>query len=207
MALKTLSLAGLSSFFLAVSTMPALAVSGFAGFYAPGNFTFSSDPSGAGNMNDDLDTINSAIGEVIIYGPDDEFNELGEMSASNSWSIPITLAGAGTISFNWSFETFEVGDDTASYFINNVFTTLAIGNNGTQSGSGLVNLSLADGDTFGFQVSTATNLGGAGALTISNFDATPATPVPFESDAFPVLVSMTFLGAGMWAKRRFSMHK
>ncbi|MBE9204180.1 hypothetical protein IQ218_12965 [Synechocystis salina LEGE 06099] len=205
MALKTLSLAGLSSLFLTVGAMPALAVSGFAGFYAPGNFTFSSDPPEALNMGD-LDIDNAATGEVTIFGPDDAFNMLGTTPASNSWSIMVTPAGAGTISFNWSFSSAldEVGDDTASYFINSNFFTLATGNGETQSSSSPVNLNLLAGDTFGFQVSTATNLGGEGILTINDFNA---TPVPFESDALPVLVSMTFLGAGMWAKRRFSMHK
>ncbi|MBE9194458.1 MULTISPECIES: hypothetical protein [Synechocystis] len=103
-------------------------------------------------------------------------------------------------------KSYFIGDDTASYFINSNFFTLATGNGATQSSSSPVNLNLLAGDTFGFQVSTTSNLGGAGGLTINDFDFN-ATPVPFETDALPVLVSMTFLGTGIWAKRRFSMKK
>jgi len=55
------------------------------------------------------------------------------------------------------------------------------------------------GQTFGFIVDTADNGGSAGEFTVSNFNA---TPVPFESDALPVVVSLALFGVGVWAKRR-----
>jgi hypothetical protein len=38
-------------------------------------------------------------------------------------------------------------------------------------------------------------------FTVSNFNA---TPVPFESDALPVVGSLVLFGVGVWVKRRMN---
>ena len=222
MALKhSLPLVGLS-LFLTLGAMPALAVSGFTGVFAPSNFTFSSDPSSptpAGTEANNLDTSSAEMGTLILYGPETFVNDgdggnIGNGLGTNTsgspyyvqWSISINSSRAGTVSFDWSFSSFQnqIGDDSASYFINSTFTTLATGNGSVQSSSSPVLLTLTEGDTFGFRASTLTNTGGEGIFTITNFNA---TPVPLETDAIPVIISAGFMGAGVWLKRRLKKAK
>lgn len=204
MTLKTAlpALIGLTTAIALLTPAAALAITGFTGVFAPSNFSFTPNPPGAGTPDNDLDITNAATGTIILYSPDDAFNNLGTgLPATIDWTIPITADRAGTISFDWSYEPFDpgIGDDSAFYLLNGTPVLLATNNGNTQTSLSPISLTIADGDTFGFRVSTESNSGGSGAFTVNNFTA---TPVPFESDTLPVLLSLGFLGAGVWLKRR-----
>jgi len=183
------------------SASSALAISGFTGEYAPGKFTFTDTPSGAGTL---FDNIDAGTGEVIIYGADTLTNSLGTMAATIDWTTTVTAAGAGTVSFDWTYNPFDTtpGDDSAGYLLNGVFTTLAT-NDGTfiqQTSGSAVQLVLSEGQTFGFRVKTLTNTNGEGQFTVRNFEA---TPVPFETDAsLGLLVLGGLYGGHRWLKSR-----
>ncbi len=49
---------------------------------------------------------------------------------------------------------------------------------------------------------TATGLSGTGTLQIRELTVEQATPVPLESDAFPVIAATIFMGGATWWKRR-----
>jgi hypothetical protein len=197
------SLIGLTTAISLLTPSPALAITGFTGVFAPSNFSFTSDPPGAGTPGNDLDITNAGTGTIMLFSPDDGFNSLGNTAATIDWTIPITENRAGSISFDWSYEPFDsgIGDDSAFYLLNGTPVILAT-NDGTsniQTSSSPISLTVANGDVFGFRVSTSSNSGGSGAFTVNNFTA---TPVPFESDTLPVLLSLGFLGTGVWLKRR-----
>lgn len=64
-------------------------------------------------------------------------------------------------------------------------------------------------NVFGNSDIFATDFGGAigesGTITTSSLE--PATPVPLESDALPVLASAAFMAGGMWWKRKRAQAK
>lgn len=165
---------------------PALAL-GFAGIFAPGNFTLNNS-NADGSVND----TNAATGTVVLTGGNDE----SLASGTTNWIAgPITQGG--TVSFAWSFAGESVpytpvtAGDRGGYIINNTPTYL-----GVQDGDNyyVSSLSLTAGQTFGFIVETANNTGGAGVLTITNFNFTPEQiPDPPEQIPEP----STILGNGV----------
>jgi hypothetical protein len=84
----------------------------------------------------------------------------------------------GTVSFHWSYQTFDVDGssfDPFGYVLNGVFhqlTTNGTPQNSTQSGD--VSFAVNQGDVFGFDQQATDSILGSGVTTISNFDA----PVP-----------------------------
>jgi hypothetical protein len=200
------SLIGLTTTIALLTPSSALALTGFTGVYAPSNFTFNPTPSEAGTEGTDLDTTGAGAGTVILYSPDGGVNGLGTTAATIDWRIPITAAREGTISFDWSYEPFdlELGDDSAFYLLNGTPFLLA-SNNGTtdpQNSASAINLAVTNGDIFGFRVSTQTNTGGSGVFTVNNFEFV-ATPVPFETDAsLGLLVLGGLYGGHRWLKSR-----
>ncbi len=191
--------------FTLATVQSAIALPGFTGDFDVSNFTFTASPSGAGNSTNNLDTTNAGTGEVILYGADTNSstdyigNGLGDLTANGGasvdWTINITSARAGNISFEWLYNSLDSGvDDTAGYLLNGNYTVLGATNG--QSSASPVSILVSNGDVFGFRVFTASNTGGEGYLTISNFQA---TPVPFEfSSTTGILV---FLG-GFWGVRQ-----
>ncbi|MFN5515093.1 MAG: PEP-CTERM sorting domain-containing protein [Cyanobacteriota bacterium] len=176
---------------------PALAITSFVSPFAPTDFTLTNTPTGDGTVN----TVNAASGEVILTGSNND-----SLSSSSTTQTTGAIAQAYTITFAWSFagdDTPYDGDtgDQAGYLVNGVATYLA--NVNDQSG-GPVIVNLLAGQTFGFIVDTAENTGSAGVFTVTNFDA---TPVPLESDALPIFISLAFLGGGLWVKRKSSRRR
>ena len=172
---------------------PALALSGFVAPFAPSDFTLSNTPSGDGT----IDTTDAATGTVILTGSNDQTDK----SSSTTWVLTNSATQDFTITFDWSFagDSFPYDGtfgDRAGYLLNGTPVYLAL-----QDGDGNTKetFNLAVGQTFGFIVDTANNGGSAGVFTASNFNA---TPVPFESDALPVVGSLALFGVGVWAKRR-----
>ena len=172
---------------------PALAL-GFAGIFAPGNFTLNQSNADSSVPNGSVDTTNAASGTVVLTGGNND--SLSFASGTTNWIAgPITQGG--TVSFAWSFAGESVpytpvtAGDRGGYIINNTPTYL-----GVQDGDNFYvsSLSLTAGQTFGFIVETANNTGGAGVLTITNFNFTPEQ-IPEPSEQIPE--PSTILGTGV----------
>jgi hypothetical protein len=102
----------------------------------------------------------------------------------NGFTDPLT-----TISFNWTYLTFDSSADDESFFYtidpNNVISKTILSDvtfPGSDSGS--ISLILPAGWRFGFGVSTQTNLGGPGILQLSNSAASRVPgPLPLMGAA------------------------
>ena len=89
-------------------------------------------------------------------------------------------------------------NDSAGYLYNGNFTLLASLDG--QASSSPVTFSLNSGDTFGFRAATLTNDGGAGALSVTNFNV---QAVPFEFDATAGILTLGAIwGVNQWRKNR-----
>jgi hypothetical protein len=133
----------------------ALTINGFTSVYDPTNFTLTNtDADGS------IDTTGAAGGTVILTGGDDGTNFGG---GTTDWTILIDATRAGTIQFDWSFvgegTAFSAGlfGDRAGYLVNGVLNQLASQDGDFSTSPVIVNVGI--GDTFGFRVETADNLG------------------------------------------------
>lgn len=163
---------------------PALAL-GFTGIFAPGNFTLNNS-----NADGSVDDTNAAIGTVVLTGGNNE----SLASGTTTWKTTPAINQGGTVSFSfaWSFAGESVpytpgtAGDRGGYIIDNTPIYL-----GFQDGDNyfVSSLSLTAGQTFGFIVETANNTGGAGVLTITNFNFTP--------EAMEIPEPSTILGTGV----------
>lgn len=190
----------------------AFAIS-FTDAFGVNNFNFTYSPNNAATSANNLDISHvDSTGEVIIYGanndpsPDYTGNGLGDLSAKGgatvNWTINVTSARAGNISFDWTYNSLDPAiDDTAGYLLNGTYYVLGTKDGDTSIGVAPVSLSLSNNDVFGFRVSTNSNTGGYGYLTVNNFQATP-TPVPFESSANSSIAILALLG-GFWGVQRY----
>ena len=119
--------------------------------------------------------------------------------------------------FNISFDqavqfvSYEIGfrsfDTTGSFNLSNPNGTPSTGNN------------LANVGTFNFNNPFSLNPGQTSTLTATLNGPNPlsqlktitvdynATPVPWETDAIPVIGSTVLFGTGIWAKRKFAGRK
>lgn len=135
-------------------------------------------------------------------------NNSGLQGQLNLVSLP-TYA-AGTVSFNWSYTTTDLGSgrpsyDTAGYFIihNGVqgpLVELARNNNPSQVSGVPVSFSIAAGDRLGFYVFTRDNKQGAPTFTISGFSG-PLAAVP-EASAYLTLAFAGLVVAGIARRRK-----
>jgi hypothetical protein len=161
-----------------------MALTGFTGAYDPSNWTLT-------NPDGDIDLTNAASGQIDLIGSDTG----STLPANTDWTISITPARAGSLSFDWSYGTLDTGsDDTAGYLLNGFFTELASVDGETSNSP--VTFVLNPGDTFGFRVATLTNSGGPGIFTVSNFNV---QPVPFE---FSPAVGLGILGLNVLYRQR-----
>jgi hypothetical protein len=76
------------------------------------------------------------------------------------------------ISFDWAVDTSGGANQTASYLVN--LANFVLSSNDGDFGS-ITSLLLANGDSFGFRVTTSDNNGDPGILSISSFSATLVT--------------------------------
>jgi hypothetical protein len=165
----------------------AISMSGFTGVYAPVNWT----KSGA------------ADGNVTNTNPDEAILQLdsGSTGQSIDYNISIDSSRAGTLQFDWQLESLDTqGNQGIGYLRNGNYTTLAVwAGNDTQSSESPVTVEVAQGDTFGFRFLALQDTSSQGVFTVNNFNF---TPVPFETDALPAVISLSLFGAGVWLKRR-----
>ena len=152
----------------------------FSGPYAPANWNLNAN-GGNGSVN-----TAGAPASVDLTG-----NDNGNGAPTNTdWTI--LVAGAGTVSFNWLYNTLDTGTyDSAYYLLNGNQTFLSYNN--TPGASGSVSFPVVAGDTIGFRVTSADGVFGPGTLTVSNFGG----PVPA-----PGTLALAGLGGLLTMRRR-----
>jgi hypothetical protein len=156
----------------AALTPPARAVQlqqGFAGVYAPTNWTFTSVPAvGDGSVD-----TSGAPASITITGSDN-LSSIGDINVDTDYTIAAVFAGP--VSFDWSYSSIDCcAYDGFGYLLNGNFTQLAQNNS---QGSGFTQFNVLAGDTFGFRVFATDNTNGPGIATISNFSAPVPGPLP-----------------------------
>jgi Zn-dependent metalloprotease len=138
--------------------------SGFAGTYAPSNWTISHT-----NSNGTVNTA-GAPGSIVLTSS----NNISFLSGQTTYAIPITCNGI--LSFNWNYSTIDdAGSDYPRYSTNGVSWDVFPGHLNTlgepQQQQGTFTLPVTAGTTFYVQAYTTENLGGSATITLSNFKA------------------------------------
>ena len=146
----------------------------FIGYYSPSNWTFTQPPNGVGSVDS-----SGAPNSIVLEGSQ------GTIAPGNV-DFTITVPASGTWSFDWSYDSVDVVNstinDNGGYLLNNTFTRLAF-NSEVVNGpvSGFISLSVSQGDTIGYRVSTSAGNSFPGLLTVSNFNApAPTAAVPYN---------------------------
>lgn len=162
---KTIAPIALAGATLGLAANPAQALTQFAGYYAPANWT--QTIGGDGSIN-----TGGAPNSVILNGSDN-------YSGSNvNTDFTITAPLGGTVSFNWSYSTADgPGYDDFGYLLNGAFTQLT-DDSGAQTQSGSASFSVLAGDVFGFRQNSEDSFWGRASTTISNFNVAVPGPLP-----------------------------
>jgi hypothetical protein len=148
---------------LALAANPAQALTQFAGDYAPANWTQSIGGDG-------YIVTGGAPGSIVLAGANDE------SFTDQNTDFTIAAPSAGTVSFDWSYETLDwiAAADPFGYLLNGVYTELIDGF-GLLTQSGSASFSVLAGDMFGFR-QIGNTFDGRAATLISNFNGPLATP-------------------------------
>lgn len=165
----------------------SFAISGFTGVYAHSNWTQTGAASGT--------VDNTSTSQAIL-----QLNS-GSQGQFIDYSIPINPSRAGTLQFDWKLESTDApGTQQIGYLKNGNYTTLSTwADDGIQPSQSPVTVVVAQGDTFDFRFLALEETYSSGVFTVNNFNF---TPVPFETDALPAVISLSLFGAGVWLKRR-----
>ena len=176
---KTIAPIALAGATLGLAANPAQALTQFAGYYAPANWTQSIQGDGSINTG-------GAPASISLSGA----NDLTFTNQNTDFTIAAPTAG--TVSFDWAFSTDDdfPAADPFGYLLNGAFTQLTINDSSlTQSGS--VSFSVLAGDVFGFRQNSNDSNFGRASTTISNFNR----PLPAPGTA-SVPGPLPLLGAG-----------
>ena len=176
---KTIAPIALAGATLGLAANPAQALTQFAGYYAPANWTQSIQGDGSINTG-------GAPASISLSGAND--------FSLNNQNTDFTIAAplAGTVSFDWAYSNPDDGPqfDPFGYLLNGAFTQLTNNSGGSnQSGSG--SFSVLAGDVFGFRQNSSDSFSGRAVTTISNFNG----PLPAPGTA-SVPGPLPLLGAG-----------
>lgn len=205
MLLYAVSAAGLLGFSVSASA-------DFSGYYGvPGSWILTNSCTalgecGTGTYTSGAPASVTVIGsDVIGFGAGDPFASLTRFTITAGW--------AGTVRFDWSYETPDPGDpsatppvpgaffDPAGYMLNGTPVQLT-DTAGADSQSGSFDFSVVAGDVFGFYVESIDNLQGAAKFTITNFRA-PLPPPPPPGLPEPGSIALLALGlVGVAASRK-----
>jgi hypothetical protein len=117
-----------------------------------------------------IETITGAV-DVVGSVSGQQGGNGANIPRTTTWSLTNTGPHA-LISFDWALDTFGGANQTASYLVN--LANVVLSSNDGDSGS-ITSLLLANGDSFGFRVTTSDNNGDPGILSISSFSATLVT--------------------------------
>ena len=142
-----------------VHAMPGMGngQSGFDGHHDPANWTL---VTGLGNGSVDL---SGAPASIILSGSNNGF------VANTDYTMLID--GDGDVMFDYEYSSVDSpGLDSFGYLLNGSFTQLADSN-----AISAMMVSVANGDTFGFRITTFDATQGPGVVMISNFSAPMAS--------------------------------
>jgi hypothetical protein len=131
---------------------------GFAGDYAPTNWTFN------GNGGDGSVNTTGAPSSISITGNDD-----GQLGIFTNYTTSATASGQ--VNFDWSWINSDI--EVFGYLLNGTFNELS-----RPSRNGTTSFSVVSGDSFGFSINGEDGCCGTGTATISNFSAPSAAAVP-----------------------------
>ena len=161
---KTIAPIALAGATLGLAANPAQALTQFAGYYAPANWTQSIQGDGSINTG-------GAPASITLTGADD-------LGGNQNTDFTIAAPAAGTVSFNWSFSTAdEPPFDPFGYLLNGAFTQLT-DNDGAQNQTGSASFNVLAGDVFGFRQNSDDSQLGRASTTISLFNGPVAASVP-----------------------------
>jgi hypothetical protein len=174
----------------AACAVPAHAglVLGFTGPYAPANWTttLSGSPAGGGAPAS-VDT-SGAPASIVIKGGN---NSCGTFPCLIDFTT--TAADAGTVTFDWAFQTPDIaGFDPSFRLLGGVETALgaADGDSGTNS------FAVTAGESFGFRINCTDCIGGNSQITIRGFSA-PDVPGDGGGGTVPEPGTLALLGIGL----------
>ena len=161
---KTIAPIALAGATLGLAANPAQALTQFAGYYAPANWTQSIQGDGSINTG-------GAPASISLSGADD-----GTIPNQNT-DFTIAAPLAGTVSFDWAYSTNDFAPffDPFGYLLNGAFTQLT-SEFGALNQSGLASFSVLAGDVFGFRQNSFDSLNGRAVTTISTFNGPLAAP-------------------------------
>ena len=149
---------------LAVPNAAHAVQQGFAGPYAPANWTLTKIEG-----NGSVDT-GATPGSLSLTGSNAYWNP-----KSSNTDYTTTAAAAGSVSFDWNYSSIDYfNEDGFGYLLNGTYTQLSDVSSGA---SGTTGFNVALGDTFGFRMITFSDQQGPGRATITNFSA-PTASVP-----------------------------
>ena len=171
------------------SALAPQARANFLGSYDFSDFTLSTTSDGFAYTPD------SGLTAVIVGGNDGS-------GVPGTTDLVTNAAAAGIVQFNYLYNSLDDPTfDAAGYLLNGVYSQFA----DTNGESGTISFAVNSGDSFGFQVWTADNLGEPGILTVSNFsapDGAASSGVPEPRTLPMVLLAAAFVAAYRWTKRR-----
>jgi hypothetical protein len=154
---------------------------GFNGGYDVSNWTISRSSETMGGSVD----VSGAPNSITLIEPD---------NGSEGWiEFTIVTLTSGVFSFDWTYGGVDLCCGTAQVNVGGTVTDLA---NGSAS-SGSFSETISAGTLFGFRSSSSDGIFGSTTMTVSNFSAPAAVPVPA---ALPLL--LTAFGGLMVASLR-----
>jgi hypothetical protein len=176
---KTIAPIALAGATLGLAANPAQALTQFAGYYAPANWTQSIQGDGSINTG-------GAPASISLSGADDNSD------TNQNTDFTIAAPTAGTVSFDWAYSNPDDSPqfDPFGYLLNGAFTQLTI-NDSNLTQSGPVSFSVLAGDVFGFRQNSIDSRYGRASTTISNFNGPLAASGPAS-----VPGPLPLLGAG-----------
>jgi hypothetical protein len=167
--------------------MVSQAKASFIGNYAFANFTLNNQ-----NADGSAQTPDGGLSVILTGGNNGS-------GLSGTTDLFITASGAGIVHFQYSYFSLDVPPfDVAGFLVDGLFTPLT----DTSGDVGIASFSIAQGQTFGFRISTLDNLGEPGILTVSGFDAPSASAAAPEPVTWPAVVVAALVAGWRWRRNR-----
>ncbi len=167
---------------------------GFAGAFAPANWTTVNTNGGNGTVN-----TSGAPNSVILTS-----SNLPNSAPLNYTNFQIPIPCSGVITLNWNYSTADVNGpyyDPFGYSLNGVFYKLtadgglsAFPNTGANNQSGSTTIFVAAGQTFALSAGATDQILGSAATTTSSFTFTPAIKCDYSSPLTPTVLPTSAIG-------------